>query len=210
MPPPALECLGCKNQQQLEILQLQYLEAIYENGGGGGGGGGAVNLTGINGVAPSVGCGTEDAGTLRVAQATDCTVPIEGSVVVSSGTIANPAVATGGYTPGKLISAATTNATTIKAGAGTLGFLTASNVNASPRYLKLYNKASNPTVGTDTPVFVFLIPGNTAGAGTNLAIASAKGINFSAGIAFAMTTGVADTDTGAVAANEVVVNYGFI
>lgn len=42
--------------------------------GGGGGGGGASDLTGINGVAPSVGCGVSTAGTLRVAQATDCVV----------------------------------------------------------------------------------------------------------------------------------------
>lgn len=41
---------------------------------GGGGAAGAVNLTAINGVAPSVGCGVSDTGTLRVAQATDCVV----------------------------------------------------------------------------------------------------------------------------------------
>lgn len=84
MPPPPLDCLGCKSQTQLEILQLQYLEAIYNNGSGGGGGGGPSNLTGINGVAPSVGCGTSDAGTLRVAHATNCVVPIDGPVTVDN------------------------------------------------------------------------------------------------------------------------------
>lgn len=39
-----------------------------------GGATGASNITGINGVAPSVGCGVSTAGTLRVAQATDCVV----------------------------------------------------------------------------------------------------------------------------------------
>lgn len=43
-----------------------------------------VNLTGILGVAPSVNCGTADAGTLRVAQATDCVVTVAGSVAVTS------------------------------------------------------------------------------------------------------------------------------
>lgn len=122
--------------------------------------------------------------------------------------IPHKAAPTGGYTPGKLISAATTNATSVKASAGTLGFLTVGNINAAQRYLKLYNKASAPTVGTDVPVLVFIIPGNTAGTGSNIPIPSA-GINFSTGLAFAITTGVADNDTGAVAANEITVNYGY-
>lgn len=116
---------------------------------------------------------------------------------------------TGGYTPGKLVSAATTNATSVKASAGTLGHVSASNVNAAPRYLKFYNKASAPTVGTDVPVLTYIIPGNTAGAGTNIPLPP-QGINFSTGIAFAITTGAADSDTGAVAANEIIINYGTI
>lgn len=117
------------------------------------------------------------------------------------------ASATGGYTPGKLISAASTNATSVKASAGTLGYITASNINAAARYLKIYNKATAPTVGTDTPVAVFLIPGNTAGAGTNIPLPP-QGMALGTGIAFAITTGVADSDTGAVAANELIINYG--
>lgn len=50
------------------------LAAVIANGGAGGGG--ASNITGINSIAPSVGCGTSDAGTLRVAPATDCTAPV--------------------------------------------------------------------------------------------------------------------------------------
>jgi len=122
--------------------------------------------------------------------------------------IPHKAAATGGYTPGKLISAGSTNATNIKASAGTLGFLTVGNINAAQRYLKFYNKASAPTVGTDVPVLVFIVPGNTAGTGSNVPI-PAPGINFSTGISFAITTGVADNDTGAVAANEITVNYGY-
>lgn len=41
--------------------------------GGGGGGGGNVNLTGINGVTPSVGNGTTDTGTLRATISSDST-----------------------------------------------------------------------------------------------------------------------------------------
>jgi hypothetical protein len=124
------------------------------------------------------------------------------------GSVAVPAVATGGATPGKLISAASTNATSVKASAGTLYTLCAFNVNAAARYLKMYNKASAPTVGTDTPVFVFTIPGNTAGAGFVVPI-PAQGIAFSTGIAFALTSGAADADTGAVSAAENVVSYAY-
>lgn len=123
-------------------------------------------------------------------------------------TVDVPAVATGGATPGKLISAATTNGTSVKASAGTVYSLAVFNLNASARYLKLYNKASAPTVGSDTPVQVFMIPGNTAGAGLVLPI-PACGMAFDTGIAFALTTGIADSDTGAVAANELCLSYSY-
>ena len=116
---------------------------------------------------------------------------------------------TGGLTIGpgsgrSLISAATTNATSVKASAGQVYSIYAHNLNAAVRYLKLYNKASAPTVGTDTPVLTLPIPGNTAGAGFVLDTGG-MGIAFATGIALALTTGVADADTGAVAANEIVV-----
>lgn len=113
----------------------------------------------------------------------------------------------GGATPNKYISAASTNATVVKSSAGTLYLLTCSNTNANARYLKLYNKATSPTVGTDTPVFTFLIPGNTVGAGSNIPI-PACGIAFSTGISFALTANAADSDNTAVTANENIVNIG--
>jgi hypothetical protein len=118
------------------------------------------------------------------------------------------AAATGGYTPGKLISAASTNATSVKGSAGTLGFVSIQNLNAAARYVKFYNKASAPTVGSDTPLLVLMVPGNTAGAGNNPMIPT-QGLAFSTGIAFATTTGITDADTGAVGVNEIVINYGY-
>lgn len=102
----------------------------------------------------------------------------------------------------RLLSAASTNATSLKASAGTLYFLYAVNLNAAVRYLKLYNKASAPTVGTDTPVATLPIPASATGAGFVLPMD--PGMDFSTGIAYAVTTGVADADTGAVAANEII------
>lgn len=122
----------------------------------------------------------------------------------------NPtASTTGGYTPFKLISAASTNATNIKASAGTIGYITASSINAAARYLKIYNTAGAPTVGTDVPVHTFIIPGNTAGTGTNIPLPG-PGISMSTGISIAITTGITDADTGAVALNEIAVNIGWV
>lgn len=178
-----------------------------------------TNLAQLGGAAVAMGTGLRSAGTQRVTVATDDVVPAaqSGTWTVQPGNTANStawlvsdvASTTGGYTPNKLISAATTNATVIKASAGTLGYVQASNINAAARYLKFYNKATTPTVGTDVPVHVWLIPGNTAGAGTNIPIPS-EGVNFSAGISFALTAGAADSDVAAVAASEIIVNYGTI
>ncbi len=110
----------------------------------------------------------------------------------------------GGCLISRVLSAASTNSTSVKASAGQVYGWYITNINASPRYVKLYNKASGPTVGTDTPVMTVLVPGNAAGAGTN--VEYNNGIAFATGIGLGITTGVADNDTGAVAANEVVVN----
>ena len=134
-----------------------------------------------------------------MARTTDSTLT-QSSVTVAAAT-------TGGYTPGKLVSAATTNATSVVAAACTVGWITASNVNAAARYLKVYNKASAPTVGTDVPVQTYIIPGNTAGAGTNIML-PAQGMALGTGFAFALTTEATDAGTTAVAANEIVINYG--
>jgi hypothetical protein len=109
------------------------------------------------------------------------------------------------YTPNKLISAATTNATSVTSVATLINMLSLGQIGSTPAYFKIYDKASAPTVGTDVPKLVFLIPGNLNGAGSNV---PGGGIKLSNGFAFAITGGMADTDTTAVAAAQVVVNYG--
>jgi hypothetical protein len=51
------------------------------------------------------------------------------------------------------------------------------------------------------------IPANTQGAG--IAIPFSMGVNFPLGIALAITSGLADNNTGAVLANDVVVNLTY-
>lgn len=118
--------------------------------------------------------------------------------------VAVGAAVSGGWTPSKLISANTTNATSLKGSPGQIGFISATNNGGSAAYLKIYNKASAPTVGTDVPVQVYMLP---AGGGNNPPLAG--GIALSTGIAFAITGGAADADTTAVAASQVQVNFGY-
>jgi len=112
-----------------------------------------------------------------------------------------------GTTPYKLISLASTNANSIKVSGGNLYSVLAIGLTSTVRYLKFYNKASAPTVGTDVPVFTIPVPANTQGAG--VALGFTIGVNFSAGIALAITSGSADSDTGAVGAGDVILNLTY-
>ncbi len=104
----------------------------------------------------------------------------------------------------KLVSAASTNATLVKTGPTYITALTASNVNAAARYLKLYDKATAPTVGTDPVAYTFIIPGATTGAGTNIPMPRA--LYFTRGLGLALTVEATDAGTTGVAANEIVIN----
>lgn len=114
-------------------------------------------------------------------------------------------VAQDSWTQARLISAASTNATSVKASAAELGFIFAYNANAAVRYLKFYDKASAPTVGTDTPVATLPIPSGGGGFMLNIP----DGAAFPTGLAYALTTGIADADTGAVAADEISLWLGY-
>lgn len=112
--------------------------------------------------------------------------------------IQNRANATGAATISKFTAAATTNAASIKASAGRVVGFSLTNTTASVKYFRFFNKASAPTMGTDSPVFVVPIPANGR---AELSIPG--GIGFATGIAIACTGAVADLDTTATAASDV-------
>jgi hypothetical protein len=93
----------------------------------------------------------------------------------------------------------------VKGTAGQLYGWWITNAATSVRYVKFYNAtAASVTVGTTTPVFTLPIP--AAASGTVAANAlGAHGITFDTAISVAATTGLADNDTGAPGANEVIV-----
>ena len=97
-----------------------------------------------------------------------------------------------------LSAAASTNATNVKNGAGRVFTIIGVNNAGAARFLKLYNKASSPTVGTDTPVATFQLP-----ALQSFAIDIPRGLTFATGISYALTTAAADADTGALTAGDV-------
>lgn len=100
----------------------------------------------------------------------------------------------------------------VKGSAGCLFWIHCMNMSASVRYLKIYaNTAAGTTVGTTTPVLTFPIPtlATTNGSGFVLHFGDV-GLQLATGITVAATTGLADNDTGAPGANEVVFNCGYI
>jgi hypothetical protein len=95
----------------------------------------------------------------------------------------------------------------VKATAGTVHAIWVTNTATATRWLKLYNATTaNVTVGTTTPLITIGIPGNSSDDISGHFGANSYGIGFDTAITAAVTTGVADNDTGAPGANDVIVN----
>jgi hypothetical protein len=96
----------------------------------------------------------------------------------------------------------------VKGTAGCLYKLRITNRTTSARYVKLYNAtAASVTVGGTTPIDTIVVPG---GGSADLATVITEsfggmGLAFSTALSMAATTGLADADTGAPGANDVVV-----
>ncbi|WP_437912413.1 hypothetical protein WME73_35355 [Sorangium sp. So ce302] len=76
-----------------------------------------------------------------------------------------------------------------------------SNSGASGAFVKLYNMATSPTVGTSSPVATLYVP-----AGQNASAEHTNGIAFTNGIGIGATVGATDGDATAPAENTVIVN----
>jgi len=95
----------------------------------------------------------------------------------------------------------------VKASAGQVYGVWFTNTSAGTRWLKFYNDtAANVAVGTTTPVITIGLPGNTSDDISGALFNGGLGIPFSTAICVAATTGVADADTGAPSANDVIIN----
>ncbi len=115
------------------------------------------------------------------------------TTITTAGTPAAPATA---YF---VNSAASTNGALILTGTSGLQAFFANNIGASDAWVKLYNKATAPTVGTDVPEMVIRVPAN----GQVELTPGFNGYRFPLGLGIAITGAAADTDTTAVAAGQV-------
>ena len=121
----------------------------------------------------------------------------------------SPAPGSGYATFHSLVSTASTNATSVKSGAGNIGVIYIANNSASLKWFRVFNKGSAPTVGTDTPVWNIPIQANTT---LDLSTGYA-GVRLTSGIAYAITGGSASaavTDSTAVDAGDVTVNLTYV
>lgn len=125
-------------------------------------------------------------------------------VVIASNQTAVPVTiqsgATGGDTTYHLVSAASTNATNIKASAGKVTGWYIYNSNASARKVAFHNTAGTPTAGSSV-FYTIVIPGLAA---TNVSFPN--GIDFSTGIAITTVTELTDAGSTAVGLNDLIIN----
>lgn len=130
------------------------------------------------------------------------TQAVSGTVTatVTAGTV-NPVVPA---TPYFVNSAASTNGALILTGTSNVSSFYATNEGASAAYVKLYNKATAPTVGTDVPEMIITVPAAVSGvpgvANPNIGF---HGFRFALGLGIAITRNAVHTDTTAIGAGEV-------
>jgi len=130
------------------------------------------------------------------------TQTVSGTVTatVTAGTV-NPVVPA---TPYFVNSGATTNGALILTGSSGLSAFYATNEGASAAYVKLYNKATAPTVGSDVPEMIITVPAAAAGVpGAAMLPMGFHGFRFALGLGIAITRNAVFSDTTAIGAGEV-------
>lgn len=147
-------------------------------------------------------------GTVHIA---DKDTPSQQAGVTSDGSVLITPIGSssaGGLSTSYLSAVASTNATLVKSSPGKVYKIRAFNNGTSPVFLKMYNKASSPSVGSDTVFDKFEILAGSAGAGfiddINL------GQTYSIGIAFAITASFADSDATSIGAGLVSVTILYL
>ncbi len=133
------------------------------------------------------------------------THPVSQSGTWNIGTVTGATVTPAAATPYSRTTTASTNAAVVKASAGTLFEISVSNVTATATFVKLYNKATAPTVGTDVPGLTIPVA-----AGATLVMAfGTMGKRFTAGIGIATTAAAPAADTAATVAG-IQIHGGFL
>jgi hypothetical protein len=145
------------------------------------------------------GRGTNAAGAAPSVLIAGGSVGVNGTVTVSGQTFP----ATGGPA---LFTNNTGAATVVKASSGTIYAINANNTTAAARYVRLFQKATAPTLGTDVPSVVVTVP---AGSSKEISYASG-GLVFGSGIGVAVTTDAAQLGSTAATAGDVQVTISYV
>jgi len=162
---------------------------------------GAVAVQDINELTAEITGGRGDTGSAKAVPVQVTNTP----AVTSTSTMLAHSTTTGDSTHSHTVSAASNNATSVKASAGSIGSIVACNNSAGWRYLKIYNKASAPAPATDVPIRTIGIP-----PGGTVDMQHAIGLRCSLGIAIAIVAGIAANDNTAIGANEVAVSIAHV
>lgn len=99
----------------------------------------------------------------------------------------------------RIAAAASTNSTLVKGTPGQVYGITLYNNAAYAVFLKLYDKATAPTVGTDVPKLTIGVPATATGGSVQIDL---SGLGFTLGIGYGITKLIADNDTTVVVAND--------
>jgi len=112
----------------------------------------------------------------------------------------NTAAGPGGAGQYKVTALGTTNSALIKTGQSRVYGWLLNNLCAATRYVKIYNKATAPTVGTDPVQDPIGIPAG----GTAVFWAGDIGLNYPLGIGIGITAGGLDSDVAPCVAGDVI------
>lgn len=107
--------------------------------------------------------------------------------------------ASNGLTSSRIVAAATTNISVLKATPGNIARIDLFNVAAYDVFLKLYNKATSPVLASDVPIHTYPIKAGSA----LWRHFDVGGKWFSLGVSIAITKLIADTDTTVLVAGDV-------
>lgn len=167
-----------------------------------------LSVNGFNFIRVRATAHTSGTATWKFQQAPYATEPVPVSQVTGTQPVAGTVTATvtppAPATPFILNSAASTNAALILTGTSGLQAFYATNTGATPVYVKLYNKATAPVVGTDVPAMILVVPAAVSGVpGVCTLPIGFSGFRFALGLGIGITGGAADADTTAVAAGQV-------
>jgi hypothetical protein len=144
---------------------------------------------------PSIPAGTNNIGDVDV-----LTLPALAAGTNLIGKVNIDPATSGGLTTYHLVSAASTNATSVKGSAGQVFGWYIYNSNAAARKVTFHNASGTPTAGAS--VFFSLVIPPLSGAN----VFNETGIAFSSGIGITTVTGLADSDSTGVALNDLVIN----